>query len=77
MIGAKLIRRTMEVPTAKLDRVNVSVDGGLGIVTPSQLRKHDLAYIGHREFLLCDNKLAEITSTAGSATRECVHRKAA
>jgi hypothetical protein len=33
--------------------------------------------MGHREFLLCDNKLAQITSTVGSATRECVRRKAA
>ena len=32
MIGAKLIGRTMEVPTEMLDRVNVSVDGGLGVV---------------------------------------------
>jgi hypothetical protein len=33
--------------------------------------------MGHREFLLCDNKLAQITSAVGSATRECVRRKAA
>jgi hypothetical protein len=30
-----------------------------------------------RQFLLCDNKLAQITSTVGSATRECVRRNAA
>jgi hypothetical protein len=33
--------------------------------------------MGHREFLLCDNKLAQITSTVSSATRESVRRKAA
>jgi hypothetical protein len=33
----------MEVPTEMLDSVNVSVDGGLGVVAPSQLLKHDLA----------------------------------
>src|ERR1700716_4040314 len=33
--------------------------------------------MGHREYLLCDNKLAQFTSTLGSATRECVGRKAA
>jgi hypothetical protein len=33
--------------------------------------------MGHREFLLCDNKLAQITSIVGSATRECVRRIAA
>ena len=32
LLGAKLIGRTMEVPTEMLDRVNVSVDGGLGVV---------------------------------------------
>jgi hypothetical protein len=30
MLGANLIGRTMEVPTEMLDRVDVSVDGGLG-----------------------------------------------
>jgi hypothetical protein len=34
MLGAKLIRRTMEVPTEMLDRVDVNVDGGLGVVAP-------------------------------------------
>jgi len=33
--------------------------------------------MGHREFLLCDNKLAQIASTVGSATRESVCRNAA
>jgi hypothetical protein len=33
----------MEVPTEMLDRVDVSVDGGLGVVAPPQLLKHDLA----------------------------------
>src|ERR1700688_4955323 len=32
VLGAKLIGRTMEVPTEMLDRVDVNVDGGLGIV---------------------------------------------
>ena len=32
MLGAKLIGRTMEVPTEMLNRVDVSVDGGLGVV---------------------------------------------
>jgi hypothetical protein len=33
----------MEVPTEMLDRVDVSVDGGLGVVATPQLLKHDPA----------------------------------
>src|SRR5229473_1105230 len=36
MLGAKLIGRTMEVPTEMLDRLDVNVDGGLGIVAAPQ-----------------------------------------
>src|ERR1039457_5850934 len=32
MLGVKLIGRTMEMPTEMLDRVDVNVDGGLGVV---------------------------------------------
>jgi integrase/recombinase XerD len=32
MLGATLIGRTMEVPAEMLDRVDVTVDGGLGVV---------------------------------------------
>jgi hypothetical protein len=32
LLGAKLIGRTMEVPTEMLDRLDVNVDGGLGVV---------------------------------------------
>src|ERR1700730_8771226 len=43
LLGAKLIGRAMEVPTKMLDRVDVSVDGGLGEVPAPQFFKHDLA----------------------------------
>jgi len=33
----------MEVLTEMFNRVDVSVDGGLGVVAASQLLKHDLA----------------------------------
>jgi len=32
LLGAKLIGRTMEVPTEMLNRVDVNVDGGFGVV---------------------------------------------
>jgi hypothetical protein len=32
MLGAELIGQTMEVPTEMLDRMDVNVDGGLGVV---------------------------------------------
>ena len=43
MLGAKLIGWAMKVPTEMLDRVDVSVDGGLGVVATRQFFKHDLA----------------------------------
>jgi len=33
----------MEMPSEMLDRVDVSVDGGLGVVAPPRFLKHDLA----------------------------------
>ena len=43
LLGAKLIGRTMEVPTEMLDRLDVNVDGGLGVVAAPEFFKHDLA----------------------------------
>jgi hypothetical protein len=43
MLRAKLIGWAMKVLTEMLDRADVRADSGLGVVTPPQLLKHDLA----------------------------------
>jgi hypothetical protein len=42
MLRAKLIGTTMKISTEVFNGVEVSVDGGLGVVAAPQLLKHDL-----------------------------------
>jgi hypothetical protein len=44
----------MEVSGEVLDSADVAADGARSVVATLQFLKHDLAQMGHREFLLCD-----------------------
>ena len=54
VLGTKLIGPTMEVSAEVLNTMEVRANRCLGEVAATQLLKHELTQMGHREFLLFD-----------------------
>src|SRR5271166_6640204 len=52
VLRTQLIGGTVEVPGEVFDGANVTIDGGLRVVTTLKFFEHDLAKMGHREILL-------------------------
>ena len=52
MLEGQPIRRALEVFRKLLDRVNVGIDRGLGVVAPLEFLQHRLSEMGHRSFLV-------------------------
>src|ERR1017187_8658543 len=78
VLRAQLSGRTVEVPGEVFDGVNVTIDGGLSVVTTLKFFEHDLAKMGHREILLSlPATLDQLPPNCSPTTRASVRRTTA
>src|SRR5271166_5864837 len=78
VLWAQLCGRTVEIPGEVFDGANVTIDGGLSVVTTLEFFEHDLAKMGHREILLSlRDTLDQVPPNCSPTTRASVRRTTA